>query len=122
MEVYISAALERLHQHAAAYVHSDDVRDDPVSKVAGEAYHATGSGMNVRHYPDFAAAEYVDGHQPADLFYGLFLNVVREYFHIVVVNGSHICLKVCCLQNNSVHVKNHSTSCKEILFIYLDRI
>ena len=121
VEVYLSAALERLHQHAAAYVHSDDVRDDPVSKVAGEAYHAPGSGMYIRHYPNFAAAEYLDGHQLAELLYGLFLNVVREDFHIVIVNCSHIRSKVCYLQNNGKHVKNHGTSYEKILFIYLDQ-
>ena len=59
MEFQFFLCPERLHKYAAADVHSHYVRDDLVSEVTSKAYHAPGSGMNIRHHPDSAAAEHV---------------------------------------------------------------
>ncbi len=83
MKVNFSAAVERLDEHAAADIHPDDIRNDLVAKVAGEAYDTAGPCVYIRHDADLASAERADGHQPADLLQGCVLDVVSEDFHVV---------------------------------------
>ena len=90
VEIDVARAIQRLHHYAAADVHPDDVGDHPLPQVAGEAYHTACPGVHVGHYPDLAAAEYVDGHQLPYLQHRSALYVVGENLDVVTLDGSHI--------------------------------
>ena len=75
--------------HTAANVYPDDIRDNLVAEVAGEADDTSGSGVNVRHNAYFLVREYVDGEQLLNLIQSGGLNVVREDFDVVSFNCFH---------------------------------
>jgi hypothetical protein len=78
-----------LYQDAATDVHPYNIGDNLVAQITRKADDTSGSGMYVGHDADFAIAEHWDSQQPLYLLNGSSLDIVREYLHVVILNGSH---------------------------------
>ena len=82
-------ATERLHQYAAAYVYTYDIRYHLIAQIAGKTNYTTCPRMHIGHDADFAFTEHIDGKQLPDLFFGHTLNIVGKNLYIVIFYSLH---------------------------------
>ena len=61
MVIHVPHTDERLHQDTAANVHTYNIGNNLVAKIAGKADYTACSGMYIGHDADFTLAEHIDG-------------------------------------------------------------
>ena len=69
-------------KHTASNIHAHDVRDDLIAQISGEPYHASSTGVNVRHNADFAIGKRRLFKQSVNLSLCLFVNRFCEDFQV----------------------------------------
>jgi len=78
-----------LNQHTTPYIYSYYIRNHLVAQVPCKTYHASCSGMNIRHNTNLTRTEYINGQQLPDLvksciFYIVY-NILTLYPSIVFI-------------------------------------
>ena len=89
MVINILQTYKWLYSDTASYIHTHNIGDNFISQISGKSYHASRTGMHIRHYPYLTVFKGINRDKSFYLFHRCIFNIVCKDFYIMIVYCLH---------------------------------